>query len=127
MLALIRHGLRLLTKRAMVYSGIEDMRKVRGGKNKVRLTVYLESDGAAKLPRVCWREFEVDLERMGLQWSDEFEMTLGKSIDRSVRLFYENENRLPEWNEIKFLLESKSFYMINKRNVENYQVFHYEA
>ncbi len=111
----------------MVYSGIEDMRKVRGGKNKVSLTVYLESDGAAKLPRVCWREFEVDLERMGLQWSDEFEMTLGKSIDRSVRLFYENENRLPEGNEIKFLLESKSFYMINKRNVESYQVFHYEA
>lgn len=111
----------------MVNSGIEDIRKVRGGKNKVRLTVYLESGRAAKLPRVCWREFEIDLERMGLQWSDEFEMTLGKSIDRSVRRFYENENRLPEGNEIKSLLESKSFFMINKRNVENYQVFHYEA
>ena len=111
----------------MVYSGIEDIRKVRGGKNKIHLNVYLESAEDAKLPRVCWREFEVDLERMGLHWSDEFEMTLGKSIDRSVRHFYENENRLPDGNEIKSMLESKSFFMINKRNVENYQVFHYEA
>ena len=64
---------------------------------------------------------------MGLQWSDEFEMVLGKSIDRSVRCFYENENRLPEENELKSLLESQSFLIINKRNVENYQVFHYEV
>lgn len=111
----------------MVYTGIEDIRKVRGGKNKVRLTVYLESGGVVKPPHVCWREFEVDLERMGLQWIDEFEMTLGRSIDRSVRCFYEKENRLPEGSELKSLLESQSFFMINKRNVENYQVFRYEA
>lgn len=124
---MIHHGLKLSTKRTMVYSGIEDIRKVRGGKNKVRLTVYLESGGAEKSPYACWREFEVDLECMGLQWSDEFEMVLGKSIDRSVRCFYENENRLPEENELKSLLESQSFLIINKRNVENYQVFHYEV
>ena len=127
MLALIHRGLRLLTKHAMVYSGIEDIRKVRGGKNKVLLTVYLESGGAAKPSHVCWHEFEVDLECMGLQWSDEFEMALGKVIDRAVRCFYENENRLPEGHELKSVVESQSFFMIDKRNVENYQVFHYEV
>ncbi len=101
---------------------IGDVQKVRGSKDTIRVFACLEASGTSREI-----EFVVDLAKMGLSWKGEFEMTLAKLLKQDFRSFYLEHHAFPCEADIAKFLQKHDCFTINKRNVENYQVFHYEA
>lgn len=92
-----------------IVTSVQDLQLVPGDESVMRIALDVEQGGKKSAS-----EFEVSLEKMGLQWGDEFEDELGKDLQKDVLAFYRENDRLPRESGLTWLTEQHDYHELHR-------------
>ena len=92
-----------------IVTSVQDLQLVTSDESMMRITLDIDQGGKKNT-----HEFDVSLEKMGLQWGDEFEDELSKDLQKDVLAFYRENDRLPREPELTWLTEQHDYHELHK-------------